>query len=96
MRCAFERNGYCGCARAPYVRCKPQGCEFVRPVSNADRIRTMTDEELAKFIVDSQFNLIARGCEIMDCPCPVTREEFYADIPVQLKWLKQPHNGGDG
>lgn len=32
----------------PIVRCKD--CNFYRPVTNADRLRTMTDEELAEWI----------------------------------------------
>ena len=59
--------------------------------TNADHIRSMTDEELAKFIIDSQFNVLVRVCEAMGRSCPTTREYLYGDTPEQLEWLKQPY-----
>ena len=53
------------------------------PPTNADHIREMTDEELAKWL-----------CARFDCygtkPCPA-KEECYADHNGMLKWLQQPY-----
>lgn len=50
------------------------------PMTNADRIRSMTDEELAKIIGDK-------------CICPPTSEcaNFCGDcVACWLEWLQQP------
>ena len=51
-----------------------------KPQTNADRIRSMTDEELAKIIGDK-------------CICPPTSEcaKFCGDcVACWLEWLQQP------
>lgn len=35
--------------------------DHYKPITNADRIRNMTDEILAEFLVDTQNNAIKRG-----------------------------------
>lgn len=55
-----------------------------KPITNADRIRSMTDEELAKFIDDK-------------CICPPTSgcAEVCGDcVDCWLEWLRQPAEGG--
>lgn len=57
-------GGYCTCTRdkctnecATYRRFKP------KPITNADRIRSMTDEELAEFITPVK----CVDCRLLDC-----------------------------
>lgn len=55
------------------------------PETNADRIRAMTDEELAEFL-----EKVSDGCD----SCPMLKECTYSDEEIsekqiRLKWLKQ-------
>lgn len=78
-KCKYEYS--CG-----YDLCVPEFCKEYTPVpmTNGDRIRSMTDEELAEFILDKRENGTCfnnkcyyydpnKGCD--DCT---------------LEWLKQP------
>lgn len=51
------------------------------PMSNADHIRSMTDEELARYIS-------GMICDINE------GVEFYENPDTWLEWLKQPHKEG--
>lgn len=66
---------------APYrgSRCKATRATYGLgdPITNADRIRGMTDEELARFIAGQ----IGFWCNFKD--------PFDRDYPVVLEWLKQ-------
>lgn len=48
MKCKFEHEGDCfNCGSSQYMyRCKPEVCQSAVPMTNADRIRAMSDEEL--------------------------------------------------
>ena len=66
----------------------PDGCPVETPkdsrniVTNADRIRSMTDEELAVWLVDA--NMCERVCAEEDyCGCDVC-------VKRVIDWLKQP------
>lgn len=51
MECIYVHNGYCVCAESPYMRCNVDSCEYSYPkkrTTNADRVRSTTDEELYK------------------------------------------------
>lgn len=53
--------------------------------TNADRIRSMTDEEMAEFLFDYPY-------------CPFKKPHCRHDncLPCYLKWLKQPEEKEDG
>ena len=57
MMCKFEHDGYCcNCGSPQYMcKCKPNICGSVVPITNADRIRAMSDEELAVFLSAVKF-----------------------------------------
>jgi hypothetical protein len=89
--CEFAcMSGYCsetGCRKSHNVTYEI--CTMA-PVTNADHIRSMTDEELAKF---SAYQMSRRDC--WGCtwfwPCDYEKEtctKFFLD------WLKQPYGGG--
>jgi len=52
MKCKFEHDGdCCNCGSPQYMcKCKPGTCGSAVWMTNADRFRAMSDEELAHFI----------------------------------------------
>jgi len=72
---------------------REKGCEYcnpnpyghgeaIKPLTNADRIRSMSDEELAEWLVDA--NMCERVCTEEDyCGCDVC-------VNRVTDWLKQP------
>ena len=61
-----------------------------KPQTNADRIRAMSDEELARFLAENEWE-----CETYnDCAkCPRMTDDGCVSL---LKWLKQPVEVEDG
>lgn len=77
----------------PYVRDITKTCECTCSVTcnpdiitNADRIRAMSDEELAKTIYGMQKDLCKHFAEAVGYTEPL---EFDEDAPDILDWLKQ-------
>ena len=65
------------------------GIGFVRvPMTNADRIRAMTDEELAEFLDDVQY----REWEYRQ-ENPREKGYFQSCVEGWLNWLQQPAEG---
>ena len=63
--------------------------DHAKPMTNADRIRAMSDEELAEFLCDRTENCNLGYCPGADlCNCVDGKANGY------LKWLKQPAEGG--
>lgn len=67
-------NGIVGCL---YTDADCRNGEMYEAVTNADRIRAMTDEELAAFMADKLLCPAPKEC---DCDCAT----------CWLDWLKQP------
>ncbi len=71
------------CEKCGYI--EPQ-CQCEKPVTNADRIRNMTDEELAKFLAEDVINVV--NC----CDCDEPESEYGSCIGDcknrYLKWLQ--------
>ena len=91
--CAFceKTDGMCYTSNPPKRKCTITGkfheydhiCDV--PTTNADRIRAMSDEELATFIYTA-----TRACNNYECEsCPIGDE----NCPNLDKWLKQPAEG---
>lgn len=59
-----------------------------RPQTNGDRIRAMTDEELARFICDMRI-----GCDM--CQGSDLCNHVDGRANGMVKWLQQPAEGGD-
>ena len=57
--------------------------DHAKPMTNADRIRAMSDEELVKFIEDTG---------IAGCPYPARRCRASCRDCI-MEWLKQPAEG---
>lgn len=83
----------CGIAMLNYEEAKP------KPITNADRIRAMTDEELATFLTNNQVEVFRRVvkemCNLLGVSFPyeeLTKEvtDKYEEMKKeQLEWLKQ-------
>ena len=66
-----------------------RGIGFVRvPMTNADHIRSMSDEELAKFLLEIMSNSVCFGEGMFPYhPCPQEQD----CEKCGLGWLKQPY-----
>lgn len=72
-------------------KCKERGCEFfngdggysMEIKTNADRIRAMSDEELAEFVQYGSCPYIEGDCTMKGC------------VECILDWLKQPVKDGE-
>ena len=58
--------------------------EHYKPMTNADRIRNMNDEELAEFLV--KVNSTIQNCMIVDCKCEGVPNRDCKDC--FLEWLQ--------
>ena len=80
-KCIEKAESHC----KSYPRC--YGCGAYREPTNADRIRAMTDEELATLLLD--------GCRGSKCSEQPQNEYGSVDcFSCRLDWLKQPEGGG--
>ena len=95
MKCKFEHDGHCcNCGATQYmIECK-QPCETIVPMTKADRIRAMSDEELAELLVEEKEYGV---CHIPFFRCPGGKdfdEDQYEDaLRYTIDWLKQPAEG---
>lgn len=87
MKCKFEHDGDCCNSGSPQYmcKCKPDVCHSAVPMTNADRIRAMSDEELAEW-------LTCPVCKYANCTskCPVLpmNKELKCNENI-LHWLHQ-------
>ena len=77
-------------------KCHYKGeCGHKAPLTNADRIRSMTDEELADWLARTQIANVAEALEIANIPWErkdSTEEETKREC---LEWLQQPAEEDD-
>lgn len=59
---------------------------IVEPKTNADRIRAMSDEELAQFIWDRDIDIVEKASVAGQFTFTVDREECFKNV---LDWLKK-------
>lgn len=51
VKCKFEHGGYCcNCGAMQYMDKCEKPCDTIEPITNADRIRAMSDEELCEML----------------------------------------------
>lgn len=79
VKCKFEHDEDCCNIGSPQYmcKCKPSACNSAVPMTNADRIRAMSDEELQKFL-NSIYSAGTRDGNM--------RDGFSWD----LEWLRKP------
>ena len=92
MACKYETsNGRCGLKGCYAYRHKcftEDLCKCHEPPTNADRIRAMSDEELAEFIDRCEMNDI----DYAKTFCDLCNGQYECD-QCRLDWLKQPAEG---
>ena len=80
MKCRFEHDGDCCNSGATQYMCKcKKPCDTIMPITNADRIRAMSDEELLHWLLCLQDDAIKRFANF-----ELPNYQGLAD------WLKQP------
>ena len=80
-KCKYKHEEYCA-----YIDqyCVEGPCPYEEPMTNADRIRAMTDEELAEF-----FGKVSAGGYGMCAPGHYDCAGKDSCAPCWLDWLKQ-------
>lgn len=88
MKCKYEHDGDCCHAGADQYMCKcKKPCEFIWSLSNADHIRSMSDEELTKWIVEFM-NDVLQANNLAD------EYELDSGFAVDMNiWFKKPYKG---
>lgn len=72
------------------IACDMSCKRYAKPITNADRIRAMTDEELAEFI-----EYLTSGCDYMSPKCYASEFCTYGVCHrAWLDWLKQSAEEG--
>ena len=65
--------------------------EVSNPVkTNADRIRSMSDEELANWLARTQYTNMMEAAEIFGAQLPFNEETLKGSEKECLEWLQQP------
>ena len=94
MRCKYETsNGRCGLKGCYAYRHKcftEDLCKCCEPQTNADRIRAMSDEELAEFLCH-----FCRDCIVDACPGAEYCNAKDGKANGLVKWLRQPVKDGE-
>ena len=88
--CKFEYDEDCCNSASPryMCKCKPEVCNSAVPMTNADRIREMSDEELCGTIYAAQKALCVHFAKALGFP--IEELKFEEDAPDILEWLQQP------
>lgn len=91
MKCRFEHDDDCCNSGSPQYmcKCKPDICHSSVPMTNADRIRAMSDEELADQLVIKIDGLEEYSIYLS----PPTGRLFVLRseaVRVTLEWLDEP------
>ena len=64
-----------------------------KPQTKADRIRAMSDEELANWLARTQYANMMEAAEIFGAQLPFEEETLNGSEQECLQWLKQPAEG---
>ena len=86
--CESCKNSSCGYASEDVIRCGDFEENLVQ--TNADRIRAMTDEELADWLARTQIANVAEALSVAGFPWDMDSELHDATKMECLEWLKQP------
>ena len=80
-RCKFQNRSK---LELPCLECtQNRAMDYFKPITNADRIRNMSDEELAEFLV--KVNSTIQDCMVIDCKCENTDRDCKDCF---LEWLQ--------
>lgn len=65
-----------------------------KPMTNAERIRAMSDEELADWLARTQYADVTETCAILGVELPFVEETLRMTKAEHLAWLQQPAKEG--
>lgn len=71
--------------------CNHTDCPYrTEPITNADRIRAMSDEELVVFL--DEFSSMCIECteDAKNKSCPIYKDGYYCGPQDIMKWLQKP------
>ena len=88
-RCTVHADSHCRL----YPRC--YGCNAFRNPTNADRIRSMSDEELAVFLDGFSSRCLDCAEDAKNQSCPIYKEGHYCRPQEIMEWLQQPAEEAD-
>lgn len=89
VMCKHEgRDLYDGCCECEYPENSddPPAKYEPKPMTNGDRIRSMTDEELAKFLLNRDLDVVKKASKAVGFIYKVDREQCLVNV---IDWLKQ-------
>lgn len=97
--CKYKRGEYCGLRndiRAKLLKiksyCIEGPCPDEKPLTNADCIRAMTDEELAEYILKREIRIVDKLSQLQAFTFKFDAEKGKKDM---LDWLKQEAEEGE-
>lgn len=105
MKCKFEHSEVCCNSGSTWFKlsCQHEDCGNIVPITNADRIRAMSDEDLAKnnvrlsYQCDIDYNYEEEPYENwMQYYETSDGSTFYEEedaVEYELDWLRQPAEG---
>ena len=82
----MNTRGFCNLTACIYPCPTGMGGYINKPQTNADRIRAMTDEELAEFLLNRDLDVVEKASKAAGFTYKVSREECLKNV---LDWLKQ-------
>ena len=68
-------------------------CVDCEHMTNADRIRSMSDEELVVFLDEFGGRCLECAEDAKNKSCPIYKEGYYCRPQDIMKWLQQPAEG---
>lgn len=74
--------------------CNHKDCPYrAEPITNADRIRSMTDDELVVFLDEFSSRCIECVEDAKNQSCPIYKEGRYCRPRDIMDWLQKPAEG---
>ena len=95
MKCR-ECPDYAKCVKESNLKIKRKSCKKAKTeyvMTNADRIRAMSDEELVVFLDEFSSRCIECVEDAKNKSCPIYKEGRYCRPRDIMEWLQQPMKG---
>ena len=74
--------------------CNHMDCPYrTEPMTNADRIRSMSDERMAMFLDGFSSQCLDCAEDAKNQSCPIYKEGHYCRPQEIMEWLQQPAEG---
>lgn len=74
--------------------CNFKDCSYrTEPITNADRIRAMSDEKLVVFLDGFSGRCLDCAEDAKNKNCPIYKEGYYCRPQDIMEWLQQPAEG---